>query len=509
MICGSVVGMAEKSYREWSPSQPYLLPPSPTEWLPAGHLAYFVVEIVGELDLSGLDEKIQSKDARGERPYSPAMMVALLLYSYSTARYSSRRIARGTYEDVALRVISAGQHPHFTTVNQFRLDHWDSLAGLFGQVYKMCRRVGMVRLGQVALDGAKIKASASKHKAMSYQRMNQEEARLQAEVEALLRRAQQIDEEEDQRYGAGRDEEDLPAELARREQRLERLRAAKAELEKEAAAGRAAELRELAAGQHAKADDQSVPADERKRARTRAQKSEEQAGALSPEGDEGQEGQLELPLNRVPCEAEGKPKPSAQRNFTDPESRIMVKDGGFIQSYNAQIVVDGASQVIIAEGVSNQAPDQQYLVPMVERILGFCDEVPEALLADSGYFSQQNVERVEGHGIDPYIAVGREKKSDAPPEEQCSGAQQARAAMGKKLKEGVGKAVYARRKAIVEPVFGQIEQGRGFRAFSQRGLAKVRNEWAFICLTHNLLKLFRHVVGQRTNAQLSLAAGAG
>jgi transposase len=501
--------MAEKSYREWSPDQPYLLPPSPTDWLPVGHLAYFVMEVVGELDLSAFEEEIQRKDARGERPYNPAMMVALLLYSYSTGRYSSRRIARGTYEDVALRVIAAGQHPHFTTVNQFRLDHWDSLASLFEQVFTMCRRVGMVRLGEVALDGSKIKASASKHKAMSYQRMEKEEARLEAEVEALLRQAQRIDEEEDRRYGKGKDEEDLPEELRRREQRLERLREAMAELEREAAAGRAAQLRELAAGQREKAEDESVAPDQRKRARTRARKSEEQARRLDPEGDEGQEDQLELPLNRVPCEPDGKPKPTAQRNFTDPESRIMLKDGAFIQSYNVQIVVDGANQVIVAEGVSNQSPDQQYLIPMVERVLGSCEGAPAALLADSGYFSQENVERAQREGIDPYIAVGREKNSDAPTAGGSTQAQLVKKAMGEKLKEGAGKSVYARRKGIVEPVFGQIEQGRGFRSFSQRGLAKVRKEWTFVCLTHNLLKLFRHVVGQGNIANLSLATGTG
>ena len=280
---------------------------------------------------------------------------------------------------------------------------------------------------------------------------------------------------------------------------------------REAAAGRAAQLRELAAGQRAKADDESVRSDERKRARTRARKSEEQAQSLSPEspveGEEETTGQLELPLNRVASDPEGKPKRSAQRNFTDPESRIMVKDGGFIQSYNAQIVVDATSQVIIAEGVSNQAPDQQYLIPMVERMLGQCEEVPEVLLADSGYFSQENVEQVEGHGTDPFIAVGREKKGEVPPGEQTTGAQRARAAMGEKLKEGVGKAVYARRKGIVEPVFGQIEQGRGFRVFSQRGLEKVRNEWTFVCLTHNLLKLFRRALEQRPAACPSPATG--
>ena len=199
----------------------------------------------------------------------------------------------------------------------------------------------------------------------------------------------------------------------------------------------------------------------------------------------------------------------AQRNFTDPESRIMVKDGAFIQAYNAQIVVDGASQVIIAQGVSNQAPDQEYLLPMVERMLGLCDQRPEAFLADSGYFSQENVERLEGHGIEPFIAVGRESKDHVPPTGGPTPAQQIKVCMAEKLREGAGKAIYARRKAIVEPVFGQVEQGRGFRRFSQRGLAKVRCEWAFICLTHNLLKLFRKVVGQQRIAPLTLATWSG
>jgi transposase len=481
--------------------------------LPAGHLSYFIIEIVGELDLSGIEEQIQSKDARGERPFSPAMMVALLLYGYSTGVFSSRRIARGTYEDVAFRVIAAGEHPHFTTINQFRLEHWEELAELFDQVVRMCRRAGLVKLGQVALDGTKIKAAASKHKAMSYQRMSKDEARLRAEIEGLLRRAEQTDEEEDRLYGRGQDEEDLPAELGRREQRLERIRAAKAELEKEAAEGRAAELREQAAGQRTKAADESVSDDERKRAGTRARKAEEQARQLSPEGqaagDEGDGGQRELPLHRVACDPEGRPQPSAQRNFTDPESRIMLKDGAFIQGYNGQIVVDGSNQVIIAHGVSNQSPDQEYLVPMVERLLDICDEAPEAMLADSGYFSQGNVEHVDGVGTEPFIAVGREKKAATPPTGGPTAGQQIRQAMGQKLSEGAGKAVYARRKAIVEPVFGQVEQARGFRRFSQRGLNKVRCEWAFVCLTHNLLKLYRGAIGRLPAARPSLAAGCG
>jgi transposase len=502
--------MGRKSYREWLPDQPYLLPPSPQEWLPAEHLAYFVVDAVGHLDLSRIEEEIQRKDARGERPYDPHMMTALLLYSYSTGRYSSRRIATGTYEDVPLRVIAAGEHPHFTTINDFRLDHWDSLAALFVQVYGMCSRVGMVRLGEVSLDGAKIKANASKHKAMSYQRMGEEEKRLQGEVQALLKRAEQADEEEDVLYGEGKDREDVPKELARREERLQRLRAAKAELEKEAAAAREAELRELAAGQRAKAKDKAVAPEERERAERRARKHEEQAEALCPQSDEGEREQGELPLNRVPCEPEGLPKPKAQRNFTDPESRIMVKDGAFVQSYNAQIVVDGDNQLIVAHGVSNQSPDAEYLIPMVERTIEVCGKTPEGLLADSGYFSKENVEAVQAKGTEPFIAVGREKKAEgAAATQQGTEAQKVRAAMAEKLKVGEGKKIYARRKAVVEPVFGQIEQARGFRRFSQRGLKKVANEWAFVCLTHNLLKLFRYMSDRGPIGHLALAAGGG
>jgi transposase len=502
--------MAQKSYREWLPDQPYLLPPSPSEWLPAGHLAYFVMDVVGQLDLSKIEEEIQNRDPRGEKPYSPQMMTALLLYSYSTGRFSSRRIARGTYDDVPLRVIAAGEHPHFTTINQFRLDHWDSLAALFEQVYGMCLHVGMVRLGEVSLDGAKIKANASKHKAMSYQRMGEEQRRLRAEVQALLQRGKDIDEQEDALYGEGEDREDVPKELARREQRLQKLQAAKAELEKEAAAARAEGLRELAAGQRAKAEDEEVRQDERKRAEGRAKKHEEQAEALCREPDEGQKDQLQLPLNRVACEPEGLPKPKAQRNFTDPDSRIMVKDGAFVQSYNGQIVVDGENQIIVAQGVSNQAPDAEYLIPMVERTLEVCKKAPGALLSDTGYFSEQNVEALLAAGIEPFIAVGREKKADtAATTGEGTAAQKIRAAMAEKLKEGRGKEVYARRKATVEPVFGQIEEVRGFRRFSQRGLAKVRNEWAFVCLTHNLIKLFRYTTAQGSMGWLSFVAGGG
>ena len=449
---------------------------------------------VEQLNLGEIEEEIQGKDPRGERPYAIGMMTGLLLYGYSVGEFSSRRIARATYEDVAFRVISGDQHPHFTTVNQFRLDHGEALGRLFVEVLRLCRAAGLVKLGSVALDGTKIKAAASKHKAMSYKRMNEEEARLEAQVKELLRRAEQTDREEDELYGSGQDKQDLPKELSRRETRLQRLRAAKAELEKEAAEARAAELREQAQRQQAKADE-PLPG-HRKGSRVRAEKAERQAEALAPkrkkDRDGGDSAQQELPLHRVASEVDGKPKPAAQRNFTDPESCIMIKDGAYIQAYNAQIIVDAANQVIIAHGVSNQSPDQEYLVPMVERMLDTEGQMPEALLADSGYFSKDNVEHLQKRRVDPYIAVGRERAPTAVPAEVSTPTQHVRASMREKLSKGMGKSVYSRRKVIVEPVFGQIEQARGFRRFSQRGQTKVRREWALVCLTHNLLKLFRY-----------------
>lgn len=466
------------------------------DWLPAKHLAYFVLDVVEQLDLGDVLQEVREKDPRGERPYAVGMMVGLLLYGYSVGVYSSRRIARGTYEDVAFRVISGGEHPHFTTVNQFRLDHGESLGKLFAEGLRLCEAAGLVKLGLVALDGAKIKAAASKHKAMSYKRMNDEEARLHRQVQELLRRAEQADREEDELYGPGQDKEDLPAELARRETRLQRLREAKAQLEKEAAEGRAAELRDQEQRQRGRVHDESLPPHERKRSRTRAEKAKRQADAISPNKEKPDPQQPELPLHRVASEVDGKPQATAQRNFTDPESCIMVKDGAYVQAYNAQVVVDEAHQIILAQGVSNQSPDQQYLVPMVERLLAVDGRTPHALLADSGYFSTDGVQELRARHIKPYIAVARDGVQQGPAGNGDTPAEAERTSMRRTLNSVEGKAVYSRRKVIVEPVFGQIEQARGFRRFSQRGLTKVRREWALVCLTHNLLKLFRHRMTQ-------------
>ena len=484
-----------KSYRPWSPTQSFLLPPSPLEWLPEGHLAYFVLDVVQGLDLAEIEGAIQERDGRGERPYSPTMMVALLVYGYSVGVFSSRRLACATYEDVAFRVLAGGEHPHFTTVNQFRLEHREALGKLFVQVLQLCKKAGLVKLGHVAFDGTKVAANASKHKAMSYKRMQEEEKRLEAEVKALLGKADEVDQGEDARYGVGQAPEDLPQELQRREARLARIREAKTALEKEAMEARAEELRDQAQAQRAKAGDEAIDPVERQRASTRAAKAEEKAQALDSDDDEASRGggstSSDLPHHRVPAEADGAPKPNAQRNFTDPDSRIMVKGGEFLQGYNAQAAVDAESQIIVGAAVTNQPPDAEHLAPMIAQVIANCGEAPAAASADSGYFSRENTDTCTAQGVDAYIAVGRHPAEKPTATESPSPAKQAREVMAAKLVTATGKAIYSRRKCIVEPAFGQIKQARGFRRFSFRGLEKVRAEWAFVCATHNLLKLFR------------------
>jgi transposase len=488
-----------KSYRPWAPTQSFLLPPSPLEWLEEGHLAYFVLDVVtSSLDLEAIERAIQAKDWRGERPYAPTMMVALLIYAYSVGVFSSRKVARSTYEDVAFRVLGGGQHPHFTTINQFRLDHRAALAELFVQVLRLCQKAGLVKLGHVSFDGSKVQANASKHKAMSYKRMQEEEKKLAAEVEALLKRADEADRQEDDRYGVGKAGEDLPAELRRREGRLSRIRDAKAALEREAAQGRAEALRELAEGMRNKAADETVPAKKRNEATTRAIRSEQRAGELTSDDDDndddssGSAGADDLPRHRVPVYPDGTPKPNAQRNFTDPDSRIMLTNGTVVQAYNAQIAVDAQAQVIVAAEVTNQAPDPEHLAPMLDRVIEHCGRAPDVGTADNGYLSQAGLEASAQRGMDAYISLGRDlDKAAETPDGELSLAKQLRHAMAIKLRTDEGKRIYARRKTIVEPPFGQIKQARGFRRFSFRGLINVRHEWSFVALTHNLLKLFR------------------
>jgi transposase len=485
-------GDVGKTYRPWAPLQGFLLPPSPTEWLPDGHLAYFVLDVVDELDLGVIERAVAAKDPRGERPYSPRMLTALLLYGYCVGVFSSRRIARATFEDVAFRVLAGGTHPHFTTINEFRLKHGVALGGLFVQGLRLCARAGLVELDHVAVDGTKILANASKHKAMSYKRMKDEEARLTAQVQSLLEQADEADREEDQTYGVGQDPWcDVPEELRRRETRLARIRAMKAELEQEAARARAQELRKQAVEQHARASDPDLDVAERKRSSTRAKKNEAKARDLDGD-DDSQGGETgDLPSHRVPHGRDGTPTPDAQRNFTDPDSRIMVRGGSWVQAYNAQIAVDEAAQVIVAQAVTNQPPDPEHLVPLRRKVRGSLGDGPRRATADSGYYTGANVEYCEANGIDAFISVGRTTHHGETGFVATAGAGPTRERMVEKLTTRLGRAIYRRRKVIAEPPFGQIQAARGFRRFSLRGIGKVRFEWALVCLTHNLLKLFR------------------
>ena len=482
-----------KSYRPYAPYQSYLLPPSPQEWLPENHLAYFILDLVEGLDIGEIERALQRKDPRGERSYAPRMMTALLLYGYATGVFSARRIARATVEDVAFRVLAAGEYPHFTTVNEFRAVHRVALAGLFTQVLRECQSAGLVKLGHVAIDGTKMKANASKHKAMSYDRMQKDEARLAAEAEALLARAEAVDAEEDRLYGVGQEPQDLPAELQRREGRLAKIREVRAALEREAAAARAATLREQAEGLREKAQDETRSAKQRGADATIAAKRDHQASLFDDDQDPPPAGSDDdLPRGTPPTKPDGTPKPRAQRNFTDPESRIMFRDGAAMQAYNAQIAVDEGNQIIVAAALSNNGADAGYFAPMLERIVTNCDAVPERVTADAGYFSAENVRIAEHFGCEPFLSVGKHR-NDGKPEELPSNygwQSEPRRRMRAFLATPRGRAGYARRKATVEPVFGQIRVRQRFQGVSFRGLFKNRCEWAFVCLVHNLLKLF-------------------
>jgi len=379
---------------------------------------------------------------------------------------SSRRIERATYEDVAFRYLAADPHPDHDTIAAFRQEHLANLSQLFVRVLPLCQRAGLVKLGHVALDGTKIKANASKHKAMSYERMGEGEKELAAEVQALLQEAARVDAEEDGKYGKGKRGDELPQELARRESRLAKIREAKAALEQEA--------KEAAEKKQAEVAAQLKEREKQERERGR------KFGGRPPQ---------------APDPEQVKPEPQAQRNFTDPESRIM-KDGAtkeFVQAYNAQAVVDSHAQVIVGAAVTQEAHDKKQLVPMLKEVKVQMGIPPQRATADNGYFSEPNVTDAQLQEIDLLVAPDRQKHGEerptttGPPPPDASVAEQ----MRHKLRTAEGRAVYKLRKAVVEPVFGQIKEARGFRKFLLRGLGKVQAEWPMICATHNLLKLFR------------------
>jgi len=472
--------MGDKQYRPWSPRQGFLLPPSPLEWLPEGHLAYFILELVEELDLGQIERLIQAKDSRGTRPYSPGMVVSLLVYAYCVGVYSSRKIERATYEDVAFRVLAAGEHPFFTTINEFRKTHLEALAGLFVQVLQLCRRAGLVKLAHVAVDGTKVQAAASKHKAMSYRRMSEEEARLRAQVDELLACAEAVDQEEDARFGEGQRDEDLPEELRRREQRLERIRQAKVQLEADARASRAAELRDQAerARQRAKTETREKV---RKANESRARRCEQEAEALSdPEGAEDFSTEEGLPKHRIRARPDGTPHPKAQRNFVDPDSRIQESGGSFLQGYNCQLAVDEEHQIIVAQAVTNQPPDNGNLLPLLDQVRDHCEASPTTVTADAGYWFAEVDAQGQRRGTAVYVAPDRRRHGTDldPPAPESEQEPTAKHLMRAKLCTPEGRAIYARRKAVVEPVNGQIKEARGFRRFLLRGLHAVSGQWS-------------------------------
>ena len=406
------------------------------EWLPENHLSYFVSEMIDQLDLSAI-ESYYEKEERGYPPYHPRMMTKLLVYGYCVGVFSSRKLEKRLVEDVGFRVLAAGNEPDFRTISEFRRIHLKALEGLFEQVLRLAMELGAMQLGRVAIDGSKVKANASKHKAMSYRRMQEEEKRLREEVRRLLAEAEQVDKAEDQRYGSGSRGDELPAELGRREQRLRRIAEAKRELEE----------------------------------RARAEAAEKQASEAK----------------------EAKPEPKAQHNFTDPESRIMKEPDGFVQAYNVQIAVEPVLQLIVGQAVTQQANDKKQLLPMIEKVQQQSGQRVSEVLADSGYCSEENLGAAQKK-VDLYVATDKQKHHHLPP--PCPRGPIPKSAtsverMKRKLMTKAGRAIYALRKTTVEPVFGQIKEGRGFRRFLLRGYEKVQSEWALVCATHNLLKLYR------------------
>jgi transposase len=424
-----------KTYRPYVPEQDLLLPPSLRDWLPADHLVYFVSDVVDALDLSAITS-VYEHEERGYPPYHPVMLTKVLVYAYCVGIFSSRRIQRRLAEDVGFRVLAAGNEPDFRTIADFRKTHLAALSGFFEQVLDLARAAGAPRLGRVALDGTKVKANASKHKAMSYQRMGEKQRQLRAEVKDLLAQAEATDAAEDAEYGADRRGDELPAELQRRETRLARIREAKRVLKERASAEAAAK------------------------------------------GE--------------PAES-AKPDPKAQYNFTDPESRIMKGPDGFVQAYNAQIAVDDL-HFIVGQAVTQACNDKQQLLPMIATITQQSGETPTVILADAGYCSDANVVAMAATPIDAYISTRKQSHGERPgpcPRGPLPSTATPTDRMTRKLHTKAGAAVYAARKAIVEPVFGQIKQARGFRQFLLRGLEKVQGEWSLVCTTHNILRMYR------------------
>jgi transposase len=439
-----------KDFRPWKIDEAQLLPANVQDYVPKDHLCRFILALVREeLDLSAIAGSYRS--GLGQPPFDPRLMTALLLHGYASGIYASRRLAKSAVERADFMMIVAGDPPDFRTISEFRRRHLKALAALFVQVLQLAEKAGLVRLGHVALDGTKIKANASKHKAMSYAHMKKREAELAAEVDRWLEAAEAADVEEDRLYGHKRGDE-MPDWVADKQKRLEKIRQAKAELEAEAKAAAEAEMHRR--GQ----------AEVQRKAEGR-QKS-----------------------GRAPAPPKQEPDGKTQRNFTDPESRILKTRDGYIQGYNAQAAVDEKAQIIVAHDLTQSMSDQNQLVPLMDGIKDNLGCEPKEASADAGYLSEANLAALAERKISAYVAAGRAKH---PGEVKRRITGPLTKAMRDKLKRAGWRSRYRLRKQVVEPVFGQIKQARGFRQFLLRGFEKVRAEWALICTAHNLTKMAR------------------
>jgi len=442
--------MSKVVFRQWNVDQGDFFPPAFKDLVPAEHLVHFIRRVVAEdLDLSAIYGGYST--TKGQPPYHPGLMTALLLYGYCRGVYTSRKIEIACEERLDFRALVGSERPDHSTIAEFRKRHRDGLATLFVQVLVLCRDAGMVKLGHVALDGTKMGANASKHSAMSYKRMKQAEPELAKEVDAWLSAAQEGDDDDDDEFGEGMRGDKLPEHIQQKVKKLAKIRASIAQLESEAQA---------------------------KKERVEAERAAKEAEQGSP---------IRGPK---PKALDGVPEDKAQRNFTDPESRIMKTSNGYQQGFNAQAAVDAESQVIVAQDVTDQPNDHHQLIPVVDQITANLDRAPEQVSADAGYCSEENIEALEQREVDAYIATGRQKHGTASPGENQEKRKGSKTeAMRQKLRDGGWESPYRLRKHTVEPVFGQIKEARGFRRFLRRGLDNVQGEWALICTVHNLLKL--------------------
>lgn len=450
--------MAKKTFRKWEADQSELFPPSVRELVPAGHLVHFVRKLVADdLDLRALYERYAR--TKGQPPYDPRLMTALLLYACCRGIYSSRRIEVACEERLDFRALVGSQRPDHSTIAQFRQDHRAAISELFVQVLQLCRDAGMAKLGHVSLDGTKIQANASKHAAMSYERMKEAEPELAKKVDEWMSKSAETDASEDAEHGKDQRGDEIPEHLKTAVRKLAKVRAAKVRLEADA---------------------------------------EEKADRIAAERAAKEEASGEKTRGREPKALSGVPEDKAQSNFTDPQSRIMKTRNGYEQAYNAQAAVDAADQVIVAADVTAQQNDGAQLVPMLDQIEANTGSKPVQVSVDAGYCSEENIAALEEKQIDGYVATGRQKHG-SPSATGCEEKKQGPrvTAMREKLRAGGWESPYRLRKHTVEPVFGQVKEARGFRRFLHRGTEKVRAEWRLICTAHNLLKLAARVAAER------------